>query len=57
MIADTVPETADRYAVNLIVHGSHGHGSIYKAVLGSSTDAVFRRTTCPVMIVPAPGHV
>ena len=43
-------------AADLLVLGSHGHGRIFHAVLGSVADACVRGATCPVLIVPAP-HV
>jgi nucleotide-binding universal stress UspA family protein len=37
----------------LLVLGSHGHGRLFHATLGSTADAVVRTAPCPVVIVPA----
>jgi nucleotide-binding universal stress UspA family protein len=39
--------------VDLIVMGSHGHGALYRALLGSVSEGVVRGARCPVTIVPA----
>lgn len=36
-----------------IVIGSHGHGALFRALVGSTTDGVIRGAACPVVIVPA----
>lgn len=37
--------------IDLVVMGSHGYGPIAGAVLGSVSQRVLRRATCPVLIV------
>jgi nucleotide-binding universal stress UspA family protein len=44
---------AKRWKADLIVIGSHGHGKLYKLLLGSTSEAVVRRAACPVLIVPS----
>jgi len=36
-----------------IVIGSHGHGELYRALVGSTADGVIRGAACPVVVVPA----
>jgi len=48
-------KTAD-LQVEIIVLGSHGHGLLHKALLGSVSEAVIRRARCNVLIVPALGN-
>lgn len=43
---------AARHA-RLLVLGSHGHGRMHHAVLGSISEECVRQATCPVVIVPA----
>jgi nucleotide-binding universal stress UspA family protein len=48
---------ASRHA-RLLVLGSHGHGRLHRAMLGSVSAECARRAPCPVVIVPAgtPAH-
>jgi nucleotide-binding universal stress UspA family protein len=39
---------------DLLVLGSHGHGRLFHAVLGSVADACVRGGVCPVVVVPVP---
>lgn len=41
-----------RLKADLIVMGSHGHGSLHNLLVGSVTEGVMRQAACPVMIVP-----
>jgi nucleotide-binding universal stress UspA family protein len=38
--------------VDLIVIGSHGHGAVYRALLGSTSEGVLHGSDVPVLIVP-----
>ena len=33
--------------------GPHGHGAVYRALVGSVAEGVVRGATCPVVVVPA----
>lgn len=50
---DVILERAQRMAADLIVLGSHGHGALYRALMGSVSEGVLRGASCPVLIVPA----
>lgn len=39
---------------DLIVCGSHHHSTLYHLLVGTFTDEVLKRSTCPVLVVPAP---
>ncbi|MBW2274656.1 MAG: universal stress protein, partial [Deltaproteobacteria bacterium] len=43
---------AKRLAADMIVMGSHGHGALYRALLGSVSEGVLHKATCPLTIVP-----
>lgn len=43
---------ARELGADYIVMGSHGHGSIYDLIVGSTTSRVLRDGTCPVIVVP-----
>jgi nucleotide-binding universal stress UspA family protein len=49
--ADALTEHAQD--ADMLVLGSHGHGRLFHAALGSTADAVVRAAPCPVVIVPA----
>ncbi|MDG6105880.1 universal stress protein [Dactylosporangium aurantiacum] len=40
----------------LLVLGSHGHGRLRRALLGSTSGRCVRRAGCPVVVVPPPRH-
>ncbi len=50
---EKILEEANRLGVGMIVMGSHGRSAIARLVLGSVSEGVLRRATCPVLIVPA----
>lgn len=51
---DTIVREADRLGVDLIVLGSHGHGVIRRALIGSVSEHVLHHASRPLLIVPAP---
>ncbi|MBP7274847.1 MAG: universal stress protein [Kiritimatiellae bacterium] len=53
-ISDKIIEEAGKLNAGWIVLGSHGHGALRHALLGSVTQAVIKHTPCPVIIVPSP---
>lgn len=50
--AAKILQELDRLAPDLIVLGSHGRGKLYQLLVGSITDAVVRRSSRPVVLVP-----
>jgi|SRR2546423_1567319 len=42
---------------DLLVLGSHGHGRLFHAVLGSVAEQCIRAAVCPVVVVPVPHEV
>jgi nucleotide-binding universal stress UspA family protein len=45
-----------KLAVDLAVIGSHGHGAVYRLLLGSVSEGVLRKVGCPLLIVPSGNH-
>ena len=45
-------EQCEKLGADLVVMGSHGHGALYNLIVGSTTQGVLRKATCPVIIVP-----
>jgi len=51
-IVDSILNEADKINVDLIVMGSHGYSGFSRALLGSVSEGVLRKTTRPLLIVP-----
>jgi nucleotide-binding universal stress UspA family protein len=49
--AKGILESADRLPASLIVMGTHGASGVERLMLGSVTEKVLRKATCPVLIV------
>ena len=52
--AELIVETAHEKNCDLIVVGTHGHGAITDALIGSTAKLVVRRSTIPVLVVRLP---
>lgn len=50
--ADGLREAAADRNARLIVVGSHGHGAVRAALLGSTTHGLVSNAPCPVVVVP-----
>jgi nucleotide-binding universal stress UspA family protein len=50
---ETILHEAERLKADVIVLGSHGHGAVHRALLGSVSEGIVHRTNCPVLILPA----
>jgi nucleotide-binding universal stress UspA family protein len=53
--ADAIRAEAQRLAAAYIVIGSHGHGALYTALIGSTASQLLQKAPCPVLVVPADG--
>lgn len=51
--AKLIIEKAHDLGAELIILGSHGHGLLHKALLGSVSEAIIHHARCNIMIVPA----
>ena len=51
---ETLVREAERLNADLIVLGSHGHGAIRRALLGSVSEHVLHHARRPLLILPAP---
>ena len=54
--ARQILESAAALPADLIVMGTHGVGGFERLVLGSVTEKVLRKATCPVLTVPPHAH-
>jgi nucleotide-binding universal stress UspA family protein len=50
-VAETLVRVADERGAAAIAVGAHGHGRVRELVLGSTSGAVVRKATCPVLVV------
>jgi nucleotide-binding universal stress UspA family protein len=55
--ADALLRYADENAIDLIVMTTHGRSGLARAVLGSTSDQVVRRSRCPVLLARSHRHV
>jgi len=53
-VVEQILETARELGADLIVMGSHGHGSVYNLLVGSVTEGVIKAAERPVLLVPSP---
>lgn len=50
--ADAIRDTAMQLHADLIVTGSHGHGSLFHMMIGSVRETLLSHAPCPVCVVP-----
>jgi nucleotide-binding universal stress UspA family protein len=50
---DAIIDASEKNRVDMIMLGTHGHGALYHLLIGSVSEGVVRKATCPVIIVPA----
>lgn len=50
--AEKIVEEAGSHDARLIVMGTHGHGALRDLLVGSTSQAVIKNTSCPVVLVP-----
>jgi nucleotide-binding universal stress UspA family protein len=55
-VADSILLLAEHQAADLIVMGTHGRRGVDHTALGSVTEKVLRKATCPVLVVRKPVH-
>lgn len=55
MAVDEILREAEKYKADYILLGSHGHGALFHLFSGSVVTGVLKRSTCPVIVVPARG--
>jgi nucleotide-binding universal stress UspA family protein len=55
-VASTIVELAESLPADLIVMGTHGASGFERLMLGSVTEKVLHRASCPVLTVPRRAH-
>ncbi|MHC4320724.1 MAG: universal stress protein [Planctomycetota bacterium] len=49
---EVILDESSKLKAGLVVVGSHGHGAVYHLMVGSVSEGVLHRSTCPVLVVP-----
>jgi nucleotide-binding universal stress UspA family protein len=49
---EVILHESGKLKTDLIVVGSHGHGAVYHLVVGSVSEGVLHRSSCPVLVIP-----
>ena len=49
---EVILDESSKLNIDLIVVGSHGHGAVYHLLVGSVSEGVLHRSSCPVLVVP-----
>ncbi len=49
---EVILDEASKLNIDLIVVGSHGHGAVYHLMVGSVSEGVLHRSSCPVIVIP-----
>lgn len=50
--SETILHLAESLSVDLILIGSHGHGSVYSQLVGSVSERILWSTKWPVLVIP-----
>ena len=50
---ETILEEAKKLDADMIVCGSHGHGTVFHILVGSISRGILQKSTIPLLIVPA----
>jgi nucleotide-binding universal stress UspA family protein len=50
---EVILQETQKLAADLIIIGSHGHNSLYKALVGSVSEGILRHVQCPILVIPA----
>jgi len=56
VVTESILDFAQENAVDMIVIGTHGRRGLQRLTLGSVTERVLRKATCPVLAVRRPAH-
>ncbi len=49
---ETILDEATKLKVDMIVVGSHGRGAMYQLIIGSVSEGVLHKSSCPILVVP-----
>ena len=49
----TILKKIDKFEIDLVVLGTHGHGSLYSMVIGSTSQSLANKCPIPLLMVPS----
>ena len=49
---DTILAEATKLDADMIVIGTHGHGAMYRLLVGSVSEGVLHKSKCPILVIP-----
>ena len=49
---DTILAEATKLDADMIVIGTHGHGAMYRLLVGSVSEGVLHKSRCPIFVIP-----
>jgi nucleotide-binding universal stress UspA family protein len=52
---ETILNKIKKFNIDMVVMGTHGHGSLYSMLMGSVSTGVLKSTKCPILFVPLKG--
>jgi nucleotide-binding universal stress UspA family protein len=52
-VVEAILAEASDHDADLIILGTHGRGTVYQMLVGSTSEGVLRRSTRPILLVPA----
>ncbi|NTW68536.1 MAG: universal stress protein [Chlorobiaceae bacterium] len=50
---EAIIEESRKNSADMIMLGSHGHGALYHLLIGSVSEGVIRKASCPVIVIPS----
>ena len=50
---DAIVKEANKIKSDLIVVGSHGHGALFKLLMGSVCEGLLKKASCPILVIPS----
>ena len=49
----TILQEAEKVNADLIIVGSHGHGAVFKLLMGSVCEELIKKASCPILVIPS----
>ncbi|GAX62774.1 universal stress protein UspA and related nucleotide-binding proteins [Candidatus Scalindua japonica] len=53
---EVILRESNKLKIDMIVVGSHGHGTVHNLIIGSVSEGVLHGSSCPVLVIPTHGR-